>query len=117
MGQYDNYPNIKAVEFGEGVIIYQPHQVNLYGCRIGAGTSISAFVEVQLGAVIGERCKISSHSFICGGVTLEDEVMIGHGVMFANDLYPRATNPGGKRKGPDDWTLTPTLVKKGASIG
>jgi acetyltransferase-like isoleucine patch superfamily enzyme len=90
--------------------------VNLYGCSIGAQTSISAFVEVQKNASIGARCKISSHTFVCEGVTIEDEVFVGHGVMFINDRYPRAT-VGGRRQGEADWTLIPTTVRRGASIG
>lgn len=99
------------------VQIPQPNLVNIYGARIGAYTKIGAFVEIQAGVVIGERCKISSHSFICTGVTIEDEVFIGHGVMFTNDKYPKACNPDGTMKGPDDYDLLTTLVKKGASIG
>ena len=91
--------------------------VNLYGCRIGDECLIGTFVEIQKGVEIGCRCKISSHSFLCEGVTLEDEVFIGHGVMFTNDLYPRATNPDGKPQGSGDWKCEPTLVRKGASIG
>ncbi len=91
---------------------------NVYGdCRIGDGTTVAAFVEVQAGAVIGERCKISSHSFVCAGVTLEDEVFVGHHVCFSNDRFPAACREDGQPKGPDDWTLEPTLVKRGASIG
>ncbi len=90
---------------------------NLYGCQIGEETKIGTFVEIQRGAVIGNRCKISTHTFICEGVTIEDEVFIGHGVMFTNDLFPRATTPEGTLKGASDWTCTPTLVRKGASIG
>lgn len=91
--------------------------INLYGCAIGNGTKIGTFVEVQKNAVIGERCKISSHSFICEGVTIEDEVFIGHGVMFINDIYPRATSDSGKLQSEKDWAVVPTVVKKGASIG
>ncbi len=91
---------------------------NVYGdCRIGDGTMVAAFVEIQAGAVVGERCKVSSHSFVCAGVTLEDEVFIGHHVVFCNDRHPAACRPDGQPKGPDDWTLEPTLVKRGASIG
>jgi len=90
---------------------------NLYGCSIGDESRIGTFVEIQKGARVGRRCKISSHSFLCEGVTLEDEVFVGHGVMFTNDLYPKACNPDGTLKGASDWTCTPTLVKKGASIG
>jgi len=91
--------------------------VNLYGCEIGADSRIGAFVEIQKGARIGARVKVSSHSFICEGVTIEDEVFVGHGVMFTNDKYPRATAPSGAPQSKGDWTLLPTRVKKGASIG
>jgi UDP-2-acetamido-3-amino-2,3-dideoxy-glucuronate N-acetyltransferase len=91
--------------------------VNLYGCRIGSGTRIGAFVEVQRDASIGERCKISSHSFICSGVTIEDEVFVGHGVVFINDRRPRATNADGSSQTERDWKLERTLIRKGASIG
>jgi len=90
---------------------------NLYGCEIGDESKIGTFVEIQKGAKIGRRCKVSSHSFICEGVTLEDEVFVGHGVMFTNDLYPRATNADGSLKTDADWTCVPTLVRKGAAIG
>jgi UDP-2-acetamido-3-amino-2,3-dideoxy-glucuronate N-acetyltransferase len=105
------------VQLGEGVRIFQPDLVNLYGCSIGDGTKIGAFVEVQSGASIGKNCKISSHSFICEGVTLADGVFIGHGVMFTNDLYPRAVNPDGSLQTPEDWVVVKTLVDVGASIG
>lgn len=101
---------------GESVLIYHPELVNLYGCRIGENTRIGAFVEIQKNATVGARCKISSHSFICEGVTIEDDVFVGHGVMFINDRYPRATSDG-KPQTEADWELVPTLVKKGASIG
>lgn len=91
--------------------------INLYGCEIGDDTKIGAFVEVQKNARIGRRCKISSHSFICEGVTVEDNVFIGHGVTFINDSYPRATVPGGRLETEADWKVEPTFVKKGASIG
>jgi acetyltransferase-like isoleucine patch superfamily enzyme len=91
--------------------------VNLYGCRIGDGTRLGAFVEVQRGAEVGARCKISSHSFICSGVRIEDEVFIGHGVMFINDRRPRAANPDGSPQADGDWVLEPAIVRKGASIG
>jgi acetyltransferase-like isoleucine patch superfamily enzyme len=91
--------------------------VNLYGCEIGDDTRIGTFVEVQRGAKIGARCKISSHTFICEGVRIEDEVFVGHGVMFVNDLYPRATNADGSLKSGDDWNCEATLVEAGASIG
>jgi len=91
--------------------------VNLYGCEIGEDSKIGTFVEIQKGAKVGKRCKVSSHTFICEGVTLEDEVFIGHGVMFTNDLYPRSTAEGGGLQTEADWKCIPTLVKKGASIG
>lgn len=91
--------------------------VNLYGCEIGDETKLGTFVEVQKNARIGRRCKISSHSFVCEGVSIEDNVFIGHGVMFINDIYPRATAPGGALQTEKDWTVTPTTVRKGASIG
>ncbi|MBY6004247.1 N-acetyltransferase [Salipiger bermudensis] len=99
------------------VRIFQPTLVNLYGCEIGAESRIGAFVEIQAGCVVGARCKISSHSFICEGVTLEDEVFIGHGVMFTNDRYPASTNPDGTLKGGDDWQCEAVVVEHGASIG
>lgn len=103
------------VKLGEDVVLHG--FVNLYGCEIGDGTRVGCFVEIQKGVRVGRRCKISSHSFLCTGVTLEDEVFIGHGVMFVNDLQPRATNPDGSPRGDADWTCEPTLVMKGASIG
>jgi len=103
------------VVLGDGVRIFS--FVNLYGCTIGADTLIGAFVEIQRGAVIGARCKISSHTFICEGVTIEDECFIGHGVMFINDRYPQAVNPDGGMKGRDDWTCELTRIRRRASIG
>jgi len=91
--------------------------INLYGCRIGDNTKIGAFVEVQKNASVGRNCKISSHSFICEGVTIEDDVFIGHGVMFINDLYPRATSVTGALQTEADWKVERTLVSRGASIG
>ena len=91
--------------------------VNLYGCEIGDETKVGAFVEIQKGARIGCRVKISSHSFICAGVIIEDEVFIGHGVMFINDRYPRATNRAGEMQAEADWNCIPTIVRRGASIG
>jgi acetyltransferase-like isoleucine patch superfamily enzyme len=91
--------------------------INLYGCQIGDETKIGAFVEVQKKAVIGKRCKISSHTFICEGVTIEDNVFVGHGVVFINDSYPRATNPDGSLQTESDWRVERTIVRKGASIG
>jgi UDP-2-acetamido-3-amino-2,3-dideoxy-glucuronate N-acetyltransferase len=104
------------VVLGRGVEIFQPDLVNLYGCTVGEETRIGAFVEIQENAVVGIRCKISSHTFICEGVTIEDEVFVGHGVMFSNDLYPSATTEG-RLQGDADWRVTPTVVKCGASIG
>jgi acetyltransferase-like isoleucine patch superfamily enzyme len=103
------------VKLGNGVRIYG--FTNLYGCEIGDDVKIGTFVEIQKGAKIGNRCKISSHSFICEGVTLEDEVFIGHNVTFINDLFPRATAAGGRLQTEADWKCIPTRVKKGASIG
>jgi acetyltransferase-like isoleucine patch superfamily enzyme len=91
--------------------------INLYGCTIGENTKIGAFVEIQKNAFIGKNCKISSHTFICEGVTIEDDVFIGHGVTFVNDSYPRATAPDGGLQTEADWSVEPTLVKKGASVG
>ncbi|MBD2676742.1 MULTISPECIES: acyltransferase [Nostoc] len=105
------------VKLGTNVKIFHPDLVNLYGCVIGDDTKIGAFVEIQQDVTIGSRCKISSHSFLCEGVVLEDEVFIGHGVMFTNDLYPRATNEDGSLKTADDWYTIKTLVKRCASIG
>jgi UDP-2-acetamido-3-amino-2,3-dideoxy-glucuronate N-acetyltransferase len=105
------------VKLGEGVRIPQPELVNLYGCIIGDQTVVGAFVEIQSGATIGSRCKISSHSFICEGVTIEDEVFVGHGVMFTNDRFPRATTDSGVLQQRTDWQLEPTRVCRLASIG
>lgn len=102
---------------GHDVKIFQPNLVNLYGCKVGDNTKIGAFVEIQKNVNIGNNCKISSHSFLCEGVTLEDEVFIGHGVMFTNDIYPRATNEDGSLKTGADWEVIQTLVKRSASIG
>jgi len=104
------------VVLGHGVKIFQPDLVNLYGCTVGDDTKIGAFVEIQKNAFLGRRCKISSHTFICEGVTIEDDVFVGHGVMFINDLYPRATADG-RLQTEDDWQVVPTRVKRGASIG
>jgi UDP-2-acetamido-3-amino-2,3-dideoxy-glucuronate N-acetyltransferase len=103
------------VKLGERVKIFS--FTNLYGCQIGDDTKIGTFVEIQKGARIGNRCKISSHSFICEGVTLEDEVFIGHGVMFINDRFPRAATAGGQLQTEADWKCISTVVKRGASIG
>jgi UDP-2-acetamido-3-amino-2,3-dideoxy-glucuronate N-acetyltransferase len=105
------------VELGKNVKIAQPTLVNLYGCRIGDDTKIGAFVEIQKNASVGARCKISSHTFICEGVTIEDEVFVGHGVMFINDRLPRATASGGKLQTETDWKVVPTRICRGASIG
>jgi acetyltransferase-like isoleucine patch superfamily enzyme len=103
------------VKLGKDVRIYA--FVNLYGCEIGDECKIGTFVEIQKGVRIGERVKISSHSFVCEGVTIEDEVFIGHGVMFINDKYPRSTTEAGSLQSEADWVCTPTLIKKRASIG
>jgi UDP-2-acetamido-3-amino-2,3-dideoxy-glucuronate N-acetyltransferase len=105
------------VELGEGVRIPQPDLVNLYGCVVGDQTLIGAFVEIQSGAKIGSRCKISSHSFICEGVTIEDDVFVGHGVMFINDRFPRATTEAGELQQRTDWKLESTRICRRASIG
>jgi len=104
------------VVLGREVRIFQPDLVNLYGCTLGDETRVGAFVEIQKNAFIGRRCKISSHTFICEGVTIEDDVFVGHGVMFINDLYPRATVDGHLQT-EQDWKVIPTRVKRGASIG
>ena len=109
-------PIAPDVKLGERVTVHHPGLVNLYGCAVGDDTKIGAFVEIQKNATIGARCKISSHTFICEGVTIEDEVFVGHGVMFINDPYPRATSDGQLQTGAD-WQVIPTLVKSGASIG
>ena len=103
------------VKLGRNVRLYA--FVNLYGCEIGEDTSVGTFVEIQKGVRIGARCKIQSHTFICEGVTIEDEVFVGHNVNFINDLYPRATNQDGSRQGEADWQVVPTIVRRGASIG
>ncbi len=103
------------VKLGKDVKIYA--FVNLYGCEIDDETKVGTFVEIQKGAHIGKRCKISSHTFICEGVTIEDECFIGHGVMFINDKYPRSTTGTGALQTEADWVCTPTLIKKGVSIG
>jgi UDP-2-acetamido-3-amino-2,3-dideoxy-glucuronate N-acetyltransferase len=110
-------PVAANVILGPNVRIFQPELVNLYGCSIGAETKIGAFVEIQRNATIGERCKISSHSFICEGVSIEDEVFVGHGVMFTNDVYPRAVNEDGTPQTETDWEVIKTTVKTKASIG
>ena len=110
-------PIAPDVQCGEDVIIFHPYLVNLYGCRVGDQVKIGAFVEIQKNAVIGSRCKISSHTFICEGVTIEDEVFVGHGVTFINDIYPRATNEDGNLQTEIDWQPVQTRVKHRSSIG
>lgn len=110
-------PIAEDVVLGKRVRIFHPTLVNLYGCRVGDDTSIGPFVEIQKNSLIGRRCKISSHSFICEGVTIEDEVMLGHGVMFINDRFPRATNADGSLRTEADWAVEPICVRRGASIG
>src|SRR5688572_13689000 len=110
-------PVAASVVLGDRVSIPQPDLVNLYGCEIGHETRVGAFVEVQKGSKIGPRCKISSHTFICEGVEIHEEVFVGHGVMFINDRYPRATTPTGAPQSEQDWVVIPTVVKRGASIG
>jgi UDP-2-acetamido-3-amino-2,3-dideoxy-glucuronate N-acetyltransferase len=106
-----------SVRLNGTVTIHQPDLVNLYGCTISDGTRIGAFVEIQKGAEVGENCKISSHSFICEGVVIEDGVFIGHGVMFINDIYPSAVTEGGSSQTEADWAVIRTRVKSRASIG
>lgn len=110
-------PIADDVQLGNDARIFHPDLVNLYGCVIGDETTIGPFIEIQRGVYIGKRCKISSHTFICEGVKIEDEVFIGHGVMFINDLYPRATNQDGSLQTADDWHMEKTQVLKRASIG
>jgi UDP-2-acetamido-3-amino-2,3-dideoxy-glucuronate N-acetyltransferase len=109
-------PIASTVRLGRNVVIHHPDLVNLYGCEVGDETKIGAFVEIQKNATIGARCKISSHTFICEGVDIEDEVFVGHGVMFINDPYPRATTEGVLQT-QADWKVVPTRVRRGASIG
>lgn len=106
-----------TVKLGKDVRIFQPDLVNLYGCTIGDGTKIGAFVEVQADSTIGENCKISSHTFICSGVRIENGVFVGHGVMFTNDIYPRAVNEDGSLQTEADWKVVETRIRKRASIG
>ena len=110
-------PIADDVVLGNDVQIFQPALVNLYGCRIGSESKIGAFVEIQKNASVGERCKISSHTFICEGVSIDDEVFIGHGVMFTNDRYPQAVNEDGTLQTEVDWAVVPTRVKRRAAIG
>jgi acetyltransferase-like isoleucine patch superfamily enzyme len=109
------YRLIEDVEFGTDVVVQA--FANLYGCTIGDGTRVGAFVEIQRGAIVGARCKIQSHTFICDGVSIGDEVFVGHGVMFINDKRPRATTDDGALQGDEDWTLLPTVVESRVSIG
>jgi acetyltransferase-like isoleucine patch superfamily enzyme len=109
-------PIASNVVLGDNVQIHHPSLVNLYGCRVGSDVKIGAFVEIQKGVDVGDRCKVSSHSFLCEGVTLEADVFVGHGVMFTNDVYPRATADG-RLQTEADWTVVPTVVRRGASIG
>ncbi|MBE0690415.1 MAG: N-acetyltransferase [Anaerolineae bacterium] len=110
-------PVAQNVKLGEGVRIFQPDLVNIYGCTLGDKTTVGPFVEIQGGVDIGKNCKIQSHSFICEGVSIEDEVFVGHGVMFTNDLFPRSTNPDGSVQTAEDWTLIKTVIKRRASLG
>jgi UDP-2-acetamido-3-amino-2,3-dideoxy-glucuronate N-acetyltransferase len=110
-------PIKQDVKLGQGVKIFQPELVNLYGCTIGDETKIGAFVEVQKGVTIGARCKISSHSFLCEGVIIEDEVFVGHGVMFINDKYPHATTETGGLQTEADWGVVETRIERRASLG
>ena len=113
----DEMPIADSVVLGVNVQIFHPSLVNLYGCTIGDDTRVGAFVEIQKGARVGARCKISSHTFICEGVVIEDEVFVGHGVMFINDRFPRATNANGSPQTEADWSLETTRVMRTASIG
>ncbi len=108
---------ISRVAMGADVVVHHPDLVNLYDCVIGAGSRIGTFVEIQKGARVGARCKISSHTFICEGVTIEDEVFIGHGVVFVNDKRPAATTADGTLQTEADWSLLPTVVEARASVG
>jgi acetyltransferase-like isoleucine patch superfamily enzyme len=110
-----SYRLIDDVEFGENVVVHQ--FTNLYGCQIGDNTRIGTFVEVQRGAIIGVNCKIQSHAFICDGVEIGDKVFVGHGVLFINDKYPKATNAEGELETETDWSLQRTVVEEGASLG
>lgn len=105
------------VTLGDGVRVFHPDLVNLYGCEIGPGSQVGPFVEIQADVTIGARCKISSHAFICSGVRIDDEVFVGHGVVFTNDRWPCATNEAGELQGADDWTMETTIVARRVSIG
>lgn len=109
------YRQIRDVSFGDDVVVHA--FTNLYGCSVGSRTRIGTFVEVQRGASIGKDCKIQSHTFICDGVSIEDAVFVGHGVVFVNDKYPRATNGDGRLQERDDWQLSETVVEHGATLG
>jgi UDP-2-acetamido-3-amino-2,3-dideoxy-glucuronate N-acetyltransferase len=109
-------PIAPDVVLGANVRIHHPSLVNLYGCRVGDDVKIGAFVEIQKGVAVGDRCKVSSHSFLCEGVTIEADVFVGHGVMFTNDAYPRASVDG-RQQSDADWKVVPTTVRRGASIG
>ena len=111
----ENCIRLNDVKLGDDVKIYS--FVNAYGCEIGDESRVGAFVEIQKGVSVGKRCKVSSHSFLCEGVTVEDNVFIGHGVMFTNDKFPRATNPDGSPQSEEDWTVVPITIRRGASIG
>ena len=110
-------PIASDVIIGQNVKIFHPDLVNLYGCRVGDGSRIGAFVEIQSGAAIGRDCKLSSHTFVCSGVMVEDGVFVGHGVMFINDLYPQAVNEDGPLQTENDWKCIETRIKTRASIG
>jgi UDP-2-acetamido-3-amino-2,3-dideoxy-glucuronate N-acetyltransferase len=110
-------PISDSVTLGQDVKIFHPSLVNLYGCSVGDETKVGAFVEIQKNATIGARCKISSHTFICEGVVIEDEVFIGHGVMFTNDRFPRATTADGGLQTEADWKVESTVIRRGASVG
>ena len=109
------FRQLNDVSFGDDVVVHS--FTNLYGCRIGAGSRIGTFVEIQRGAEVGARCKIQSHTFVCDGVTIEDDVFVGQGVTFVNDKHPRAVNDHGGPQSEDDWELLHTVVERGASIG
>jgi UDP-2-acetamido-3-amino-2,3-dideoxy-glucuronate N-acetyltransferase len=109
------YRRLDGVEFGEGVVVHS--FTNLYGCSIGSETRVGTFVEIQRGASIGSRCKIQSHTFICDGVEIGDRVFVGHGVVFVNDKFPRATAKSGEWQDEDDWTLLKTIVEDDATLG
>jgi UDP-2-acetamido-3-amino-2,3-dideoxy-glucuronate N-acetyltransferase len=109
------YRLLSNVSFGEGVVVHA--FTNLYGCKIGDETRVGPFVEIQAGATVGARCKIQSHTFVCEGVTIEDEVFVGHGVLFINDKTPRATTAAGELQRTGDWEVAPTVVERGASLG